>query len=332
MNDVGSAPLALGLDSPLLSPDVKAPTIAAAAVIFRLDKRNAEDERVFEIQDRGARPPLIIVDAGPHFRLLASNLGPAQPVYGAALPNRADLSANFTFQEIASHLIDALDASGIPGPYCLAGWSMAGVIAYEMAQQLRARGEVVPLLIFFDTSTPKYLGRHKGWKNFPKRLFRFGRKVLYRLGQLRQKSIREAWGYYRERTSSFETRYNKTLQRLGLPPSRLPFKEPLALSWEFLYRAGQAYEPKPYEGPMVLFLSNFRDTRGFQDPQQGWGELARSGLQVIEISSDHDLIFFEPVVSQLASLLTRRLKELSRTAAVDGAVDIDMSLIPRVKN
>ena len=37
------------------------------------------------------------------------------------------------------------------GPYFLGGWTGAGVIAYEMAQQLTRRGENVALVILFET-------------------------------------------------------------------------------------------------------------------------------------------------------------------------------------
>ena len=38
------------------------------------------------------------------------------------------------------------------GPYFLGGWCVDGVVAYEIAQQLRAAGELVALLGLFDPS------------------------------------------------------------------------------------------------------------------------------------------------------------------------------------
>jgi thioesterase domain-containing protein len=40
------------------------------------------------------------------------------------------------------------------GPYRLVGWSMGGVVAYEMARQLRAAGEEVGRLVLIDSRNP----------------------------------------------------------------------------------------------------------------------------------------------------------------------------------
>ena len=40
------------------------------------------------------------------------------------------------------------------GPYQLGGWSFGGLVAYEMAQQLRAAGADVALLALLDTVAP----------------------------------------------------------------------------------------------------------------------------------------------------------------------------------
>ena len=38
------------------------------------------------------------------------------------------------------------------GPYRLAGWSLGGQIAFEMARRLREQGQVVDTLVLFDVS------------------------------------------------------------------------------------------------------------------------------------------------------------------------------------
>jgi thioesterase domain-containing protein len=43
------------------------------------------------------------------------------------------------------------------GPYCLAGWSMGGQIAHEMACQLRQRGEPVGALVLIDSWHPSLI-------------------------------------------------------------------------------------------------------------------------------------------------------------------------------
>ncbi len=55
---------------------------------------------------------------------------------------------------MASRYVDALRAAHPVGPYILGGWSMGGIVAFEMARQLAAAGHDVPLVILIDCSVP----------------------------------------------------------------------------------------------------------------------------------------------------------------------------------
>ena len=84
----------------------------------------------------GAGPRL----AGP-VRLPRRRLGAATPpAFGTSLP------------EIARTHVEQLRTVQPAGPYQLAGWSFGGVLAYEIAQQLVAAGEVVDFLGLFDAN------------------------------------------------------------------------------------------------------------------------------------------------------------------------------------
>jgi thioesterase domain-containing protein len=53
---------------------------------------------------------------------------------------------------MAAYYVDAIRRFRPRGPYRLGGWSFGGVVAWEMARQLRAAGEAVDLLALLDTS------------------------------------------------------------------------------------------------------------------------------------------------------------------------------------
>ena len=57
--------------------------------------------------------------------------------------------------EIAGKYVEVLQAHQPHGPYYLGGWCYGGMIAYEMACQLTAEGEVVEQLFLFDVHTVK---------------------------------------------------------------------------------------------------------------------------------------------------------------------------------
>lgn len=272
------------------------------------EKWEHPEGQVFPLRGGGSRPPLLLVDAGPFHRPLVRRLGNDQPVLGVALPELSALPNGFTVGDIASNLLAALDEAQVGGPYCLAGWSQAGVIAYEMARQLRARGQDVALLILFDTNNPDYLRSFKGWHNAPLRLYLWLEKVLYHLRKVRRMPWRQAWQYFRERMRKF------ALAPVGVQKRpRTPGDASLATSfvdtWQVQYLAANDYEPHPCDWPIVLVRSAALQTGWFRDPQLGWGRVARAGLRVFEMPGEHDAMFLEPDVRELAAILQQCLRQ-----------------------
>ena len=127
-------------------------------------------------------------------------------MFGVALPELSVLPERFTVKDIAANLVEAVCASEVEAPYHLAGWSHAGLIAYEMARQLRARGKHVALLMLFDTNSPAYLRGFKGWWNAPIRLYFLFEKWFYYLKKTRNMPLHGAWRYFREQTQKFQLR------------------------------------------------------------------------------------------------------------------------------
>ena len=87
------------------------------------------------------------------YRDLALALGEDQPVYGLQ-PRGLDgrFQPSNSIYEMAEFYISQIRQIQPQGPYYLAGLSTGGMIAWEMAQQLKQQGESVDLLALFDTS------------------------------------------------------------------------------------------------------------------------------------------------------------------------------------
>ncbi len=266
------------------------------------------EEQVFPMRREGTGLPLILIDAGPMYRPLVRKLGNDQPVFGMALPRLSDLPKPFTVVDIAANLVDALCKSNIEGPYCLAGWSTAGVIAYEMAQQLRARGKEVALLVLLDTNNPAYLRSFKGWKKLPLRFFFFLEKLFYHRHKFFSMSPLKAWRHFRERTQKFDLKD-------PLPPAanddaseEEQGDELFRYSWQVQYQAAANYTPEPSDLTIVLLRSEAFQTGWSRDPHLGWGKVAQAGLHMFEMPGEHDHMFQEPDVQRLAESLQRCLK------------------------
>jgi thioesterase domain-containing protein/acyl carrier protein len=283
------------------------------------EKWISPEEQVFPIRGTGTRPPLYIVDAGPFQRPLVRHMGDDQPVFGIALPELSALPEKFTVAHIAANLVEALCQSGMDGPYHLAGWSQAGLIAYEVAQQLLKRGRDISLLVLFDTNNPTYLRSFKGWSKLPVRLYFKFEKYLYYLRKMRGMPFPDAWRYFREHTRKFQLHSPGKRLEDELPkdaPERLQMQ-----SWRMQYLAGANYEPLPIDARIALFRSEALQTGMFRDPTLGWENLTHGGLRVNEMAGEHDTMFLEPDAQHTAAILNECLA-WAQSATISPAADL----------
>jgi|GEM_PF-4086968 len=112
-----------------------------------------------ELQRGGDRRPLFFVHpVGGNvycYLELARQLGPEQPFYGLQARGLAENHVPLAeVSAMASYYVETLRSQWPEGPYMLGGWSMGGLIAYEMAQLLRLHGEQVNLLALVDSGPP----------------------------------------------------------------------------------------------------------------------------------------------------------------------------------
>jgi thioesterase domain-containing protein len=144
------------------------PKVAELAVVLRQQITSDERSPVVALQSQGSRPPFFCVHpaGGTAFCYvnLARYLGLDQPFYGLHAPDRSrcesvaghgTLSTDCTtVEEMAAAYVAAIQEVQPQGPYLLGGWSLGGIIAFEMARQLQQQGEEVGLLAVIDSRLP----------------------------------------------------------------------------------------------------------------------------------------------------------------------------------
>jgi amino acid adenylation domain-containing protein len=104
------------------------------------------------LQPAGARRPLFVVHGlkGVVFAYtgLARLISPDQPVYGLqAVGIDEEGPRHTTVKDMAAHYIREIRGLQPEGPYLLAGFSLGGWFAYEMAAQLRGAGQQVTIFV-----------------------------------------------------------------------------------------------------------------------------------------------------------------------------------------
>jgi thioesterase domain-containing protein len=110
---------------------------------------------ILPINDSGTGPAFYcvhsITGAATNFCPMAKMLGPKQRFYGIQTPTK-NRNAEFgsSIEAISQYYVDRLTSFQPEGNFILGGHSVGAIIAFEMAQQLRARGREVSLLVVFD--------------------------------------------------------------------------------------------------------------------------------------------------------------------------------------
>lgn len=211
-----------------------------------------------------------------------------QPFYGLQAQGvDGRLAPLTTVEAMASQYVEAIRSVQPQGPYRLAGYSAGGVIAYEMAQQLKKDGQPVELLAMIDTLSPTSAGR----------------KVSYfrKLWLMRRWSFKFAmeWPARRQRGKMDQVNYQTALDQLSrgetLPPELVDFH----LFRNFI-TAQSLYQPAPYEGSIVLFRATEGDMQYLDAGNAlGWGATVQGDIHVTSIAGSHFSMMSEPGVSEL---------------------------------
>ena len=79
---------------------------------------------------------------------------------------------------------------------------------------------------------------------------------------------------------------------------------------ELHYQALNKYDPKPYPGRMTLFRARTRPPFHSLEPDLGWGDLARGGIDIRDVPGNHLSVLYEPYVRILADRFRDCLEEL----------------------
>jgi amino acid adenylation domain-containing protein len=284
-----------------LSTLFRAATVEQMAGELR-EQFSAHNPRLVPIQPGGSRPPFFCVGAGPIFRALAHRLDRDQPFLGLHIENGDVTRQPYRLEDFAAVHARTILQTQPEGPYYLGGWSGSGVMAYEVAQQLRKRGHQVALLVLFDAESP-VRPRFNGIDAIGARLdscfqwFRINWALLRNSGreEFRERirvglTFRLAWMKGHIWSAAYRTR-----RSAGLQP------KPVDLDHAHAYvEAG--YKPLPYDGRVVLFQRSARPIGRYHDPRFGWGGVIGK-LEVHEVPGDHRDMFLQPAVEILTEKL-----------------------------
>lgn len=283
-------------------------TIEALARLIETGARIASSTPVVPIQPHGSKPPVFCVHpSGGNvlcYQELARRLGDDQPVFGLEAAEPDDRAPSC--EAMARSYVAAIRQVQQSGPYRLAGWSTGGVIAFEIARQLRDAGEKLDLLVLID-SWAKALTDPQ--QETPADLsYQFARDIVG--------ARRDALAALENTLNGVDTnrRLARTIEWLGSSGAVVGVEraelERIYRIFSSNVRAAAVYQPNPLAVPMLLLVCSELASDEFPDPAAqpslGWDRVIPAAfLQVAQVAGNHYTLLRAPHVAAVAKLLSR---------------------------
>jgi amino acid adenylation domain-containing protein/FkbM family methyltransferase len=294
----------VGINLPLATLFKRA-TIEYLASLLRQEQPASTFSSLVKIQSGNSMPPFFCVHpSGGNvlcYAALAYHLGPQQTFYG--LQSQALNGVNFphtTVEDMATHYLNEMKTIQPRGPYFLGGWSMGGVVAFEIAQQIRMQGEQVGLLALLDSRAPALAldisetAELLLMQTFAQDLgldlesIRFSQNELERLGPDEQLSYLFACA----RASNI------------LPPDlELDQLQRLYQLFKINRGAMLSYMPQSKQDRITLLRTEEYSPANGHIGAAGWESFATEGVEVYVVQGNHFNMIREPFVKTLASQL-----------------------------
>ncbi|WP_084337169.1 type I polyketide synthase [Actinomadura oligospora] len=294
------------------------PTAEHVAEYIRAADEEAARQIVRPLKPSGDRRPIFIAHpAGGTtacYRQLVDLLGDDQPVYGLErfddAPPVGERAARYV-----RHLVEAQPE----GAFRLAGWSFGGVLAYETARQLREAGRDVEFVALFDAGLP--LPVEDESDTLARRFVAFTDYVNETYGLEVALTFDELSGLSEEQQFALVMERAAPLAEM-IPPAALHHQ----LTSHQDTRSLEAYEPRPYDGRVILYYAPeetpwaVKDARYVLDGTNGFGPLCPA-LEKVVIPGVHHLNLLDPPgVEILAAHLDGQLAATAASGAdADGA-------------
>jgi thioesterase domain-containing protein len=246
------------------------------------------------------------------YRALAQLLGPDQPSYGIAAPpepfNRIEL--------MAAHYIEAIKTVRPVGPYLLGGYCFGGVIAFEVARQLKEQGDALTMVALLESGLHGVPGQPSKFSAaFAMQLFDslpiLAGELLGARKDLLQRFRRKAFALHRRLTRKqreAEITATDSAKILDELVDMSAYPKDYRHFAQVHFEALMHYVPRSYPGKLTLFRT--RQQAVFRwNPEVVWNMFATGGVDVKIIPGTHEKILEPPCVEVLAGKLNQCLEQ-----------------------
>ncbi len=278
-----------GIDLPIRGLFLS-PTIADVAAAIDAGP-GAISAHLIPLQPKGQKTNLFTIHPAGGLAFcylpLARSLGEDQPLYGmqASGLEAGEPLAN-SIEQMAEDYVAAIRKRQPEGPYQLLGMSSGGLIAFEMARQLRAASQEVSFLAMLDTSLPD-----------PDADLEVSREDL-----LNATAVELGCPDLVEGVEGIPQLVEIAKQKGRLPVSFNPDQaERIAAVYGNSVRLVNLYRPQPWDAPLV-FVRALR-----RDDLPDWSQIVPK-LKLFDLDCHHYDLVAEPLAPTIANIIREYLK------------------------
>ena len=235
---------------------------------------------------------------------LARHLGTGQPVTAFRFPVGAE--NGYRIEELAARYVGEILEVQPDGPYHLAGVCAGGFVAYEMAQQIAARGKTVGLVALLDCYNHAWLREVGPLRRLGYLVDLYWRRFVYQQRTIRKAGLAGAPRYLWTKGGAMvkltRQRWGERMRRAQVAAGiRRPVEEQHTAG--AIRSAAARYVPGAWPGKLVLFRVAEPRLDAYDYPEMGWQGLAGEGLVIHGIPGSHVTMLGEPQVEGVAQIL-----------------------------
>ena len=288
-------------------------TVEKMTRLLHLEDEGAHCSSLVGIQPSGSKPAFFCVHpAGGNvfcYFDLAQHLGPDQPFFGLQAQGLNGEPHHTRIEEMAGDYIRELRSVQPEGPYLLGGWSLGGMIAFEMARQLEVADQRVAMLVLLDSVTPEAT-RAAGELTETDLLI----SVAQHIG-LTYPFLSDSLEHLQQATADEKLcAIMEQAKAAYLLPPDLELRDVQHLWNVFKANVYAAidYRPQAFAGRLTLLRAEDGRLTAQEknDPTGGWGSLASDGVEVLAVPGDHFTLLREPHVRIVAEWLRASINQL----------------------
>lgn len=239
------------------------------------------------INENGKNPPIFMVPANPINSLnlpnLGRGLGKDYPLFGLT-PYPTRFGDQDVIEEVVALNLREIRTLQPQGPYYLGGNCSGGIVALEIARQLKLAGENVPFVFMIEAYGLNY-PRRKSW--IPAPIFR----IILLVYTIQAYLIGFYRFYFPWKKGNFGILWSRQVRRFRHWIAKLTRQRDKLPGTFFEIRPGKNYTLESYPGDILLFRAEKQPLGAQEDDYLGWRDIIKGKLDVIEIKGSHRSLY-----------------------------------------